>query len=115
MKIFYVLLALFVLCSFSCGTTNTNTGSTREAMPGETFTILGTITIFGSEPRTDVGIVDRSGVAYLVQPRSVADEFRGRAMQGRLIEFRVTLLDQTPPAGFRGVVTPIEWNVIPLQ
>ena len=118
MKFFYVLLTLLVLSSFSCGTTNNtgNTGNTGvgNVMAGDIITILGTVRIFGNEPRTEVGIVDRTGITYFVSPRSAGNDLR--LLQGRLIEFKAVLLDVPPVVGFNGgTVTPIEWNVLPLQ
>ena len=111
MKFIYVLMALLILSSFSCGTLN-NSGNTKveNTMTENTITITGAVVIFGNEPRTQVGIVDRDNIAFAVFPSSTANELR--LLQGHLIEFKVIVLDEPQIPGFRRTVTPVEWKIL---
>ena len=75
--------------------------------------IIGRIEIFGNNPHTFVGIVAEDGVTYSVYPPLIEEELR--RLQGHLIEFTVTILDE--PRGFGalllggGTVTPLSWVI----
>ena len=106
MRIFIITLAVVFLSAFSCTTiNNTNTGNSSV--------LTGRIEIYGNEPFTYVGIVDSSGVAYNIIPRSTADELR--SLQGHLIEFTVSYPEEQIQ-GYGslpgGTVTPISWKII---
>ena len=81
----------------------------------KTMKILGQIQVYGSEPHTFAGIVAQDGIMYAIYPPSREDELR--ELQGHLIEFTVTLLDE--PKGFGslflrgGTVTPLSWEIMP--
>ena len=91
---------------FSCETDTTNMENTMK--------IRGRVRIYGSEPRTFVGIRDENDREYLVHPPSVADELR--ILQGHLIEFTVIFLDEHQGEGDiylqGGTVTPLSWEII---
>jgi len=77
--------------------------------------ITGRIQIYGNEPHTFVGIIDRQdGMEYAVYPPSKEEELRG--LQGRLIEF--TVIKQDKPMGLGGLqlrggtVTVVEWRIV---
>jgi hypothetical protein len=76
--------------------------------------ITGTVQIYGNEPHTFAGITGENGEEYAIYPPSREDELR--ALQGRLIDFTVIILDE--PKGFGslflrgGTVTPVEWHII---
>ena len=104
------VFALALMSVFSCVTA----ASGDNAAVDDTAKITGRVQVYGSEPRTYVGIVDTHGVEYAVYPPSRGDELR--RLQGRLIEFTVVFLDE--PQGFGslflkgGTVTPIKWEII---
>ena len=90
----------------SVGDVDTNGSGTRK--------IIGKVQIYGSEPRTFVGIVDQDKTEYAVYPASQENELR--KLQGHLIEFTVVFLDE--PQGYGslflkgGTVTPVKWEII---
>ena len=85
-----------------------------DANMGGTAKIIGTIQVFGNEPRTFVGIVDQDKTEYAVYPPSREEELR--RLQGHLIEFTVVFLDEPHGPGSLflkgGTVTPIKWEII---
>jgi hypothetical protein len=102
--------AVFALCfvlaafyAFSCAS---------QPPVENTAKLIGRIEIYGSEPRTFVGIVDEDGVSYAVYAPSHEQELR--KLQGRLIEFTVVFLDESQ--GYRGlkggIVATVKWEII---
>lgn len=114
MKFFTALFVVF--CLFSCVTVtkaeNTGAKNTSEDKSVEnTSKITGRVQIYGNEPHTYVGIIDENDVEYLVTPPSVGDELR--KLQGRLIEFTVVIVSESPSMFLKGgTVKPVEWKII---
>jgi len=78
-------------------------GSTEKALTGM-------IKIYGNEPHTWVGIETvPDGNVYAVNPPEKASELR--FLQGRLLEFTVTLRD-TALHGLAGMATVHSWRII---
>jgi hypothetical protein len=80
----------------------------------DTFTLRGTVRIYGSEPHTYAGIAGEDGKIYAVYPPEKEEELR--RLQGRLIEFSLRRLEK--PQGYGGLflkdgtVTPLSWKFI---
>jgi hypothetical protein len=76
--------------------------------------LTGRVQIYGSEPRTFVGIVDEQGTEFAVYPPSQEEELR--KLQGYLIEFTVIFLEEPQGNGSLylkgGTVTPVKWEII---
>ena len=128
--VFFILITMNV---FSSGkkekapkATNAETASPAAVSPvspsrqpgvehGNTRIILGQVRVFGSEPRTYVGIVAENGTEYSVYPPEKEAELRN--LQGRLLEFTVTFLDEPQGQGSLylkgGTVTPLSWEIMP--
>ena len=94
-----------------------NVDTAEQADTGENIMtkITGRIQIYGNEPHTFVGIIDRQdGTEYAVYPPSGEEELR--ELQGRLIEF--TVIKQDKPMGLGGLllrggtVTVVEWRIV---
>ena len=85
-------------------------GSAREGTgtPQET-TLQGMIRIYGNEPHTWVGIRTPEGKIYAVSPPEKAAELR--TVQGRLLEFTVTIQD-TFILGVEGAATVLSWRYV---
>jgi len=89
--------------------------SDRAISKGKNMTIRGTVVIYGNEPHTYAGIRKEDGTkVYAIYP---ADAERTlRALQGRLVRFKVILLDT--PAGegslylTDGTVRPKSWKIV---
>jgi hypothetical protein len=80
--------------------------------------ILGRVKIYGSEPHTYVGIEStEDGTVYSVYPPE--KELALRNLQGRVIRFKVKVLDK--PQGYGSLmltgptVTPVSWKVLKEQ
>ena len=103
----YFTMITFLSCSmFSQGS--------REKNQGNTTKIVGKVRVYGNDPHTFVGIVDKNGTAYAVYPDAQQEQLRG--LQGHEIEFTVVFLDE--PKGYGslflkgGTVTPIKWLIM---
>ena len=89
-------------------------GNGAESSTNNTIKLLGRIEIYGSEPRTFVGIIEENGNEYAVYPPSQEEKLK--KLQGHLIEFTVVVLDET--MGHGGLlsggktVTPLSWEII---
>jgi len=127
--VFTIYFMFIVLNIFSLGNkekmSNNGNSSIENVVPGNsgnqvdietrsTTMITGNVQIYGNEPHTFVGIIDKNGVEYAVYPVSQEEELR--KLQGHLIEFTVVLLDKAQ--GSRGMslkggtVTPVSWKII---
>jgi len=102
---------IFVLVSIAAVSCVSSQAHPNE---GNTAKITGMVHIYGNEPFTFVGIVDRDSTEYAVYPASLEAELR--RLQGHLIEFTVVFLDE--PQGYGslflkgGTVTPLSWEII---
>lgn len=100
--------ALFValLLPLACTTQNQ---SEPGGKAGSQETVLrGMVKIYGNEPHTEVGIETvPGGKVYAVRPPEKAEELR--AMQGRLLEFTVTIRATRMP-GLEGTATVLSWR-----
>lgn len=118
--LFFILSAINIFTCKTVDTGNSNTGNTATENTAvannmnNTIRIRGTVQVYGSEPRTYVGIVTEDGVEYSVFPQSHEAELR--SLQGRLIDFTVILLDQMQGYGSLflrgGTVTPVSWEIV---
>ena len=118
---FTFLFFLMIFSIFSFGRRETNTRHPLDgSFPSEHLNaensqnIRARVRIFGSEPRTFVGLVSEEGREYSVYPQSQEQVLAG--LQGYLIDFTVVLLDEAHGYGSLflrdGTVTVISWRII---
>ncbi len=89
--------------------------SDRENTRGKKKTIRGTVVIYGNEPHTYAGIRTEDGKKiYAIYPEDAEQTLRG--LQGRLVRFKVILLDTPAGEGSLylkdGTVRPISWKTV---
>jgi hypothetical protein len=124
--IVFLLFFLFIIPNaFSCGRKEKNNSqpSKIESVNTEEQSgtgaedmkkIIGRVQIYGSEPHTFVGIVDENGIEFAVYPPEQEEKLR--ILQGHLIEFTVTFMDE--PQGYGslflkgGTINPVKWEII---
>lgn len=109
LAIFFLVFLSFLSCASA-----KNRGGMENTSTEEPVKVTGRIQIYGNEPHTFVGIVDKDGNEYAVYIRSGEDELR--RLQGHLIEFTVVFLDDQQSYGGLflkgGTVELIEWEII---
>ena len=104
----HFLIALPLLCLFSCATVNR-----ADVTIAETVKIIGRVVIFGSEPHTFAGIVGEDGTQYAIYPPEVEAELR--ELQVHLIEFIVVFSDEQVYGSLflkGGTVKPVSWEIV---
>ena len=113
--IFIFVFVLFIAVNASAF------GRRQAAAPqADTVIITGRIVVYGSEPRTFIGIANTEGGEYFVY--SPEHEAELRSLQGHLIEFTVEIIDTennptaAPSYGAgllrSGTVRPISWQIV---
>jgi len=109
--IIFIFTTIFLL---SCVGVKNENNTMEDKTVEEHIKITGRIQIYGSEPHTYVGIVDRNGNEYAVSNRSVEDDLR--KLQGHVIEFTVIFRNDQRVYGSlflkSGTVEPITWVVL---
>jgi len=98
-----------LVCALLLGTLYCAHARGKKDKPRE-GSLQGMIHIYGNEPHTWVGLETPDGKVYALVPPEKADEFR--ALQGRLLELKVTFQDTALPPGLPpadGMVTPLSW------
>jgi hypothetical protein len=103
----FVIAACVILCLFPACKTQEQGQSSINPKSQETI-LRGMVKIYGNEPHTWVGIETvPEGNIYAVSPPEKAAELR--KMQGRLLEFTVTIQSSRLP-GLSGTATVLSWR-----
>lgn len=107
----FIVFIFSILFLLSCAGIKKEDNSMKNTSVEEHTKITGKIQIYGNEPHTFVGIVDRDGNEYAVYLSSGEDELR--RLQGYLIEFTVVFRNDQRVDGSLylngGTVEPIAW------